>query len=304
MPSAGLASPSFAELAQQSRQGRVEPEFGPPTAPRTVDATVSPDAPKDAEILGLFPETDNTPQLFGFAPKEAPPSSAPSRRALAERLHIGSVFYLLLVGFVAAATICVFFGIAFFLLAQSKGKTFVAAGPVSSGVEEPASTARDTTGAGDASTSIGASAETAPAPDPASGSPGSLASPPPVSPNPAATELVAPPSESTHSGSAGRRSIAHSAARRGRSAYHHRQPTREELAAQAEKQRILSAAIDRAHHENFSDPFQSLTPPQAGTRNPFDQLIAHLTGQTKPARSLTPPRAESPDPFAQGVWSK
>jgi hypothetical protein len=79
---------------------------------------------------------------------------------------------------------------------------------------------------------------------------------------------------------------------------------REELAAQAEKQRILSAATDRAHHENFSDPFQSLTPPQAWQRNPFDQLLTHLTGQIKPAQSLTPPRAEQPDPFAQGVRNK
>ena len=62
--------------------------------------------------------------------------------------------------------------------------------------------------------------------------------------------------------------------------------------------------MDRAHHENFSEPFQSLTsPPQARQRNSFDQLLTHLIGQTKPAQSLTPPRAEQPDPFAQGVWN-
>jgi hypothetical protein len=125
------------------------------------------------------------------------------------------------------------------------------------------------------------------------------APPPQVGPSPAG-----PPGESTHRASGGRRSGAHSAARRGRSPPHHRQPAREELAAQAEKQRILSAATDRAHHENFSDPSQSLTPPQAWQRNPFDQLLTHLTGQTKPAQSLTPPRAEQPDPFAQGVRNK
>lgn len=289
MPSAGLASPSFAELAQQFGQGRVEPEFGPPAASRTADGRVSADAPKDAvEMSGMFSKTDDPPELFGFAAREAPPTSEPKRRALAERLHIGSVFYLVLVGLVAAATISVFFGSAFLLLAQSKDKTFVRVGPVSPSVEGPVSTARDTTRAGDASTSIAASAETVPASDPPSGSPSPLAPPPPVSPNSAAAELVAPLGESTHSESAARRSIAHSAAPRGRSAYRHRRPSRG-LVGQAEKQRMLSAAMDRAHHENFSDPFQSLTPPQTWARNPFDQLITRLTGQTKPARSLTPP---------------
>jgi hypothetical protein len=72
-----------------------------------------------------------------------------------------------------------------------------------------------------------------------------------------------------------------------------RSPSKE-LAAQDEKQRISSAAMDRAHRENFSDPFQSLTPPEAGQKSPFDQLITHLTGRTNPTPSLTPPRAEQP----------
>jgi hypothetical protein len=213
------------------------------------------------------------------------------------------VVYLLLVGLVAAATIGIFFGIAFFLLAQPKDKIFIGAGPVSPGVEEAVSTAKGATRAGDATATIIASAQTAPPPGPVSGWP-SPAAPSQVGPSPAAAESAGPPGESTHRVSGGRRSGAHSAARRGRSAHHYRQPAREELAAKAEKQRILSAAMDRAHHENFSDPFQSLTPPQARQRNPFDQLLTHLIGQTKPAQSLTPPRAEQPDPFAQGVWNK
>jgi hypothetical protein len=171
---------------------------------------------------------------------------------------------------------------------------------MSPGVEEAVSTAKGTTRAGDSPTTIIASAQTAPTPGPVSGWPRPAAPPPPVGPSPAAAESAGPPGESTHRASGGRRSGAHSAAGRGLSAHHHRQPTREELAAQAEKRRILSAAMDRAHHENFPDPFQSLTPPQARQRNPFDQLIMHLTGQTNPAQSLTPPRAEQPDPFAQG----
>jgi hypothetical protein len=209
------------------------------------------------------------------------------------------VVYLLLVGLVAAATIGIFFGIAFFLLTQPKDKIFIGAGPVSPGVEEAVSTAKGTTRAGDATATIVASAQTAPMPGPVSGWP-SPAGPPQEGPSPAAAESAGPPGES----SGGRRSGAHSAARRGRSAHHYRQPAREELAAEVEKQRILSAAMDRAHHENFSDPVQSLTPPQARQRNPFDQLLTHLIGQTKPAPSLTPPRAEQPDPFAQGVWNK
>jgi hypothetical protein len=47
--------------------------------------------------------------------------------------------------------------------------------------------------------------------------------------------------------------------------------------------------MDRAHRENLSDSSGSLTPPHAAAKNPFDQLITQLTGQTKPARSLTPP---------------
>jgi hypothetical protein len=304
MPNHRLAGLSLAEFEQQFCQGRVEPELGPPLAAPRVDAVVRPDASRAAaDISGVFPEIDNTPQLFGFAPREAPSNSAPSRRARAQRLHVGSMFYLLLVGLIAAATISVFFGIAFFLLAQPKDRTFVGGARVSSGMEEPFTTARDTTRAGDAPTPIVPSAETAPVPDPASGSPNPLA-PPPGSPDPAATELVAPPGEPIRSGSAINRSIAPSSPRLGRSAHRHRQPTREKPAAQAEKQRQFSAAMDRAHHENFSDPSPSLTPPQAGAKNPFDQLITQLTGRTKPAQSLTPPRPEDPGPSAQGVRSK
>ena len=281
MPSEGLATPSFAEFAQQFREGRVEPEIGPPTAPRTADPA--------AEISGMVSKIDTEPRLFDFVPREASPTSAPSRRAPAERPHIGSVVYLLLVGLVAAATIGIFFGIAFFLLAQPKDKTFIGAGPMSPGVEEAVSTAKGTTRAGDATATIVASAQTAPTPGPVSGWPRPAAPPPQVGSSSAAAESAGPPGESTHRASGGRRSDAHSAAGRGLSAHHHRQPAREELAAQAEKQRILSAAMDRAHHENFSDPFRSLTPPQARQRNPFDQLIMHLTGQTNPAQSLTPP---------------
>src|ERR1700758_5628094 len=49
--------------------------------------------------------------------------------------------------------------------------------------------------------------------------------------------------------------------------------------------------MDRAHNENFSDSFQSLTPPRAGARNPFRPAV-HATHRThtKPAQSLSPSR--------------
>jgi hypothetical protein len=231
-------------------------------------------------MSGMVSEIDSEPRLFDFVPREAPPTSAPSRRAAAERPHIGSVVYLLLVGFVAAATIGVFFGIAFYLLAQPKDKTFAGVGPVSPGVEQAVSTAKDTTRAGEVPATIIASAETAPTPSSASHWPSPPAPPPQVGSSPAAAESAGPLGESTHRTSGGRRSGANSATRRGR-----------------------SAAMDRADHQNFSDPFQSLTQQRARQRNRFNQLLKHLIGQTKPVQSLRPP-AEQPDPFAQGVWNR
>src|SRR5437667_3308799 len=254
MPSEGLASPALAEFAPHERQGRGEPELGPSTVPWTAYPTVPFDSPAAAGLSGVVSEFDTEPRLFDFVRRQAQLTSAPSRSAPAERPHVGTVFYFLLVGLIAAAIIGVFFGVAFSLLTLPKDHTVVGAGSVSPGVEGAVSTAKDTTRAGNMSASIVASVETAPAPNPSSVSPEPLAPPPRVSPSPVAAELVGPPGESTHPASGAGRSVAHSAGRRGRSAYHHRQPSRGELAAQTDKQRILSAAMDRAHHENFSDP--------------------------------------------------
>jgi hypothetical protein len=140
---------------------------------------------------------------------------------------------------------------------------------VSPGTEAAVRTAKATTSPGDPPVTIVASAGTAPAPDPTSPAPDPPASPPQVSSRAAAAEFAAP-GELTRGASGGSRSRAHWATHRGRSAHPRRQPP-----AQAEKQRILSAAMDRAHGENFSDSFQSLTPPRPGARNPFDLLITH-----------------------------
>ena len=288
MPSEGLVSPSFAEFARHKRQGRVEPKLGPRTALLKADPIATSAA---TEISSMVSESDTAPRLFDSVPREGQLVSAPSRGVPVERLHVGGAFYLLPVGLVAAAIIGVFFGVGFFLLAQPKNQTLVTAGPASPGVAEAVSAAEDTMATGDAPTTITASEQTAPTPHPASDPPDLPAPPPPVSSSPTAAEFAGPPGEPTQNANGGRRSHAHSAAGRDRSD-RHRQPVRKELGGQGEKQRTLSATMDRAHHENFSDPFQSLTPPQAGQRSPFDQPITHLTRRTNPTPSLTPLRAE------------
>jgi hypothetical protein len=272
MPSEGLASPYLAKFAPHERPGRVEPELGPSTVPRTAYPTVTSDSPTTAGPSSVVSDFDTEPRLFEFITRQAQLTSAPGCSAPAKRPHVGTVFYFVLLGLVAAAIIGVFFGVALSLLTLPKDHTVVGAGPVSPGAEEAVSTATATTSPGEPLATIVASAGTAPAPDPTSPAPDLPASAPQVNSSAAAAEFVGP-GEPTQSASTGSRSRTHSAIHRGRSAHHHRQSP-----AQAEKQRELSAAMDRAHRENFADSFQSLTPPRAGARNPFDLLIAHPTG--------------------------
>jgi len=279
----GNVSSSFAHIASLDRPGRVEPELGPSTAHRTSYPSVSSDAPAAPRLLGAGSDLDSEPRLFDFAPGEAPLPSAPAHPAPADRPHFNSAF-LLLVGLVIAAIIGVYFGLSFSLLKQPKDRIVVAAGPASSGAEEAKSNAKVTTGPDGSLPTVVPSAEPAPAPEARSHEPDPPAPPPQVSSRPDAAKAVTPPGEPIRSASGGSRSRAHSATRRGASTQPHPQP-----APQTEKQRILSAAMDRAHRENLSDSSGSLTPPHAGAKNPFDQLITQLTGQTKPARSLTPP---------------
>ena len=116
---------------------------------------------------------------------------------------VGTVFYLLLLGLVAAAIIGVFFGVALSPLTLPKDHTVVGAGPVSPGAEEAVSTATATTSPGDLPATIVASAGTAPAPDPTSPAPDLSASAPQVNSSAAAAEFVGPgePTQSASSGS-------------------------------------------------------------------------------------------------------
>jgi len=242
----------------------------------------------------MVSEIDTEPRLFGAVPRETQLVSAPSCGVAVEKLHVGRPLHLLLLGLVAAAIVGVFFGGAFFLLAEPKNQTFVPAAPASPAVKEEAvTTAENTTAPGDAAATITAAEQAATTPASASGLPNLPTSPPQVSSSPAAAEFAGSPGKAMQRASGGRRSHVHLAAQRYRSG-NHPQSDRKELGAQAEKQRILSAAMDRARGENFSDPFQSLTRPQPGQKSPFDQLITHLTRRTNPTPSLTPPRAEQP----------
>jgi type IV secretory pathway VirB10-like protein len=300
----GGVSRSVAEFGSHGGQARKEPEFGPSTVFRTAYPNTRSDSPVDAAGLSnIVSRIDAEPRLFDPVPRETRPTSASSRSALAERLRVNSVFYLLLAGFVAAAIIGVFFGIAFALLkqpkdlpAQPKDQTVLAAGPASPGAEQSDSTAKIPTTPGDPPgdpprdpprdppVPIIASPETTPAPDPGSHAPGAPALPPQAHSSSANAEVAGPPRAPARSAAAVDRSRGHLATRRGRSAHHHPQPP-----ADAEKHRVLPEAMDRAHVENFSDLLQSLTPPRAGTRNPFDQSITHRSEYAKPVQSLTPP---------------
>jgi hypothetical protein len=203
-------------------------------------------------------------------PREAQLTSAPSRSAPTDRPHVGSVFYLLLVGLVAAAIIGVFFGVGVSLLTLPKDHTVVSAGPVPPGAEEAVRTAKAAPSPGDPPATIVASPGTAPVPDPTSHMPDSPASPPQVNSSAAAAEFAGPGAP-TRSASGGSRSRAHTAIRRGQSAHHYRQPP-----AQAEKQRILSASglpgpgwlvLKARIALSSSPPNRALPLPQPGTRS-------------------------------------
>ena len=77
----------------------------------------------------MVSEINTEPRLFVL--REAQLTSPPSRSAPAERPDFGIIFYLVLIGLVAAAIIGVFFGIAISLLTQPKDRTVVGAGLVS-----------------------------------------------------------------------------------------------------------------------------------------------------------------------------
>ncbi len=89
-------------------------------APRRASKTSGPTSFPDmlAEKSDTRPDTGDQRLLPDSGLAAAPSTSTPSTRAAAQRLPVGILLYLISVGLVAAATIAVFFGTGFFLLAH------------------------------------------------------------------------------------------------------------------------------------------------------------------------------------------
>lgn len=263
------------EFASLELGGRIEPEL-----PRGFSSAISSDSPPAGGLSTAASEADAEPRLFNLVSREAPLLSEASHRVLAERPNAAKGF-LLLVGLVIAGIVGVYFGISFSLLTRSNDKTIAAAGPESSGGQEATSTPTVATAPNDPPPGTVAAAETAPAPAPAPDAtphePAPPAPPPQASGSPVDPGFARLPDQPTRSASGGNRSRAHSATGRGGSAHHQAQPS-----SQVKNEQIFSAAPDRAHRGNFSDSSATLTPPRAGARSPFDELITNLTGQAKP----------------------
>src|SRR3984893_12535481 len=98
MPSEGLASPYLAKFAPHERQDRVEPDIVPSTVPRTAYPTLTSNTPAAAGQSSVVSDFDTEPRLFEFITRQAQLTSAPGRSAPAKRPHVGTVFYLVLLG--------------------------------------------------------------------------------------------------------------------------------------------------------------------------------------------------------------
>jgi hypothetical protein len=228
----------------------------------------------------MVSEIETEPQRFALT--EVKPSPAPTRSVKAERRYLGGVLHLLLVGLVAAAIIGAFFASAFSLLAPPRDKAVLGAGYPAP--DQAVNTVKVTTSRGDPIEGTDASASATAAPEPrfdALEAPASLSE---ANSTPAAAQFThlagGPPQSPSKTG----RTKAQPGSRSGRSGHHSQRP-----AAHREKQRTLSAAMQRAHRQNFSDAPATLTPPPAWTTNPFDQHAAHPKRTTKTVESLTPP---------------
>src|SRR5713101_3132775 len=93
----------------------------PPRASKTSDPASFPDML--AEKWDTRPDTGNQRPHPDSGHAASPSSSTPPTRAAAQRLPGGILLYLISVGLVAVATIAVFFGTGFFLLAHHVEKT-------------------------------------------------------------------------------------------------------------------------------------------------------------------------------------
>jgi hypothetical protein len=203
----------------------------------------------------MVSEIDTGPQLHVH--REANPSPSPARSVPADRPHVGDICYFLVVGFVAAGIIGALFGSAFLLLTPARDKTVVRAEVVSPASEQTVSTVMGTANLGDPLGTTDASASTAVAPETMSDEPAPPAPPPDLNSTPAAAKFTGLADEPTLSTIDSSRTDAQPAGRGRRSARHSYRP-----ATQTEKQRTLSAAMERVHRQNFSHAAPTLTPPR------------------------------------------
>ncbi len=276
----------FAEpwLDTQPRPGSAEPELslrGPSWPPDPASGTENP------RCMGL----------------SSPPDPVPSRAHAAPL--VGSLFYLVLVGLVAVATIGVLFGAGFSLLERHGKETIADTGTRNRDAPHPdrdaARADRESPQAPRESAAPGSAALAAPPGSPlaqpaamaevpaAAQSKAAESSPPGGSGSqlPARTALKPEPASGSAGSSASAAPLASSApfsaADVPPSATTKRRPTRDGRGHH-------SQTASRHSHPRSSHGASTLTPPQAAQAKPFDWLLTVLTG--RPEATLTPPRAQ------------
>jgi len=259
-------------------------------------------------LLDERPRPDPTEPQFDwrFASQTSEPIPAAERdqrnpAAARSSLPIGSLLYLALVGLVAVATIGVFYGAGFRLLAPPK-QMAAASGPhplVSHGdilqvrrEVSPAAPQSAVPGSGGVLSAAAASE----APQAATAGP--------RQPEALATVVDQPPSQTAAPPAAQASSTASSASPTSLTSLP--QTSKRDAALSGGGKRRLSHS-GRAHHMRAAarHPYRqsihgggALTPP-AGQIRSFDELVTQLTGQPRyGVPSLTPPRPQQPDPFA------
>jgi len=116
MPGNIFASSSLDELIRELRRSSVAPGLAPRIARRTPDPATFSD--RLGERAGTLSDTGNEQLLAGIVRRSSPPTQERNRRTAAVALPLGIVLNLVFVGLVATATIGVFFGVGFYLLAH------------------------------------------------------------------------------------------------------------------------------------------------------------------------------------------
>jgi hypothetical protein len=273
-------------LDARPRPGSEDPELGLRIPPRPPDPLLGPES---AGWSGLS------------SPRDPEPSRAPTTSAA---LPVGSLFYLALVGLIAAATIGIFFGAGFLLLVHA-GKESIAGtgigdrprpynGAARADLEGPPTprprewAAPDSTAAVPPPGSVLAQpAAMAEVPRPRQSEVAEASPPGAPTSHPPARTAVEPEPESSSPGSASSavplaRPVPFSAAEVPASGATARLPTRGGRSHH-------SQTASRHWHTRSGRNVPTLTPPQAAQSGPFDRLLSVLTGRSG---FLTPPRAQ------------